>query len=46
MVAQNYVNLPLIFRGDVSAGVNSLTGVRMNSWDSQLWNIGEWSRAR
>lgn len=46
MIAQNYVNLPLIFRGDVSAGVKSLTGIKMNSWDSQLWNIGEWSRVR
>jgi peptide/nickel transport system substrate-binding protein len=46
LIAQNYVNLPLIFRGDVSAGINTLTGVRMNSWDSQLWNIGEWQRVR
>ncbi len=46
MIAQQYVNLPLIFRGDVSAGSNTLGGVKMNSWDSQLWNIGEWQRVR
>lgn len=46
ILAQDVVNMPLIFRGDVSAGNNSLTGVKMNSWDSQLWNIGEWQRVR
>jgi peptide/nickel transport system substrate-binding protein len=46
MLAQEVVNIPLIFRGDVSAHANDLAGVAMNSWDSQLWNIGEWQRAR
>ncbi len=46
MLAQEVVNIPLIFRGDVSAHANDLAGVAMNSWDSQLWNIGEWSRVR
>jgi len=22
-----------------------LLGVRMNSWDSELWNIADWARA-
>jgi len=46
MLAEQVVNIPLIFRGDVSAHANDLAGVRMNSWDSQLWNTGEWHRAR
>ena len=46
MIVQNYVNLPLIFRGDVSGASNTVAGIRMNSWDSQLWNIGEWHRIR
>jgi peptide/nickel transport system substrate-binding protein len=46
MLAQEVVNIPLIFRGDVSAHANDIAGVAMNSWDSQLWNIGEWSRVR
>ena len=37
--------IPLVHRGDVSAKANSLDGVRMNSWDSELWNIADWSRA-
>ncbi len=45
MLMQNYVMIPLIWRGDVSARANSLEGVRMNSWDSELWNAADWSRA-
>jgi peptide/nickel transport system substrate-binding protein len=45
LLAQNYVNLPLVFRGSVSAHANSLLGVRMNGWDSELWNIEDWSRS-
>ncbi|MFZ5916825.1 MAG: peptide ABC transporter substrate-binding protein [Chloroflexota bacterium] len=45
MLMQNYVMIPLVHRGDVSAHANSLLGVRMNSWDSELWNIADWTRA-
>ncbi|MEM6548160.1 MAG: peptide ABC transporter substrate-binding protein [Pseudomonadota bacterium] len=37
--------IPLIHRGNVSAISNKLAGVRMNSWDSEMWNIKDWSRA-
>ena len=36
--------IPLIHRGDVSAHAKTLGGVRMNSWDSELWNIQDWHR--
>ena len=42
---QEYVMIPLIHRGYVSAHANSLLGVRMNGWDSELWNAADWSRA-
>jgi len=45
LLMQDYVMLPLVHRGDVSAHANSLLGVRMNSWDSELWNIADWARA-
>ena len=45
MIVQNHIVLPLIHRGDVSAKSNSLQGVLMNSWDSELWNIADWTRA-
>ena len=44
MLVGNYVVIPLVHRGDVSAHANSLLGVRMNSYDSELWNIADWSR--
>ncbi|MGB0496903.1 MAG: peptide ABC transporter substrate-binding protein [Rubricella sp.] len=37
--------IPLVHRGGVSARSVTLEGVRMNEWDSELWNIAEWSRA-
>ncbi|MHA3980462.1 peptide ABC transporter substrate-binding protein [Halovulum sp. GXIMD14794] len=38
--------IPLVHRGDVSAHAVSLEGVRMNSWDSELWNVEDWTRAK
>jgi peptide/nickel transport system substrate-binding protein len=46
MLAQNYVNLPLVFRASVSAHANSLGGVQINGWDSEEWNIEDWFRVR
>ena len=44
ILVRSYVHIPLVSRGVVSAHANSLQGVRFNSWDSELWNIGEWRR--
>ena len=44
MLMQDYAMIPLIHRGDVSAHSNTISGVRMNSWDSELWNIADWTR--
>ncbi len=44
LLMQNYVMIPLIHRGDVSARASTLQGVRMNSWDSEMWNIADWTR--
>ena len=41
---QNYFEIPLVERGFVSAHLNTLKGVRINGWDSELWNIAEWRR--
>jgi peptide/nickel transport system substrate-binding protein len=45
LLMQDYVMIPLIHRGDVSGIHNTLLGFRMNSWDSEMWNIADWSRA-
>lgn len=43
---QNFYQIPLVHRGSVSSRLNTLQGVRMNGgWDSEMWNIAEWSRS-
>ena len=46
MLMQDYVLIPLVHRGRVSAHAASLGGVRLNTWDSELWNIADWYRIR
>jgi peptide/nickel transport system substrate-binding protein len=36
--------IPLIHRGGVSAHAITLGGVKMNEWDSELWNVKDWHR--
>ena len=44
MLVQSYSIIPIVYRGGVSARANDLGGVRMNDWDSELWNIKDWYR--
>lgn len=44
MLIQGYILLPLVDRGRVSAHANSLGGVILSTWDSELWNIADWYR--
>ncbi|HHI71367.1 MAG TPA: peptide ABC transporter substrate-binding protein [Rhodobacteraceae bacterium] len=46
MLMQNYIMLPITHRSSVSARSNTLNGVEMNVWDSEMWNIADWSRAK
>ena len=41
---QAYYEIPLVNRGIVSAHSDTLKGVRINGWDSEMWNIAEWRR--
>ena len=36
----------LVDRGRVSAHANSLGGVILNTWDSELWNAADWYRVK
>ncbi|KJS18354.1 MAG: peptide ABC transporter [Hoeflea sp. BRH_c9] len=38
--------VPLVDRGRVSAHSNSLGGVVLNTWDSELWNVADWHRIK
>ena len=44
ILVDSYYEIPLVKRGAVSAHLNTLKGVRINGWDSELWNIAEWRR--
>ncbi|WP_136658549.1 peptide ABC transporter substrate-binding protein [Nitratireductor sp. XY-223] len=43
---QEYIMLPLVDRGRVSAHSNTLGGVVLNVWDSELWNVADWYRTK
>ena len=43
-LVQGYSEIPLVNRGIVAAHLNTLQGVRLNGWDSDMWNIAEWRR--
>ncbi|MDQ7080411.1 MAG: peptide ABC transporter substrate-binding protein [Paracoccaceae bacterium] len=44
MLMQNYIMIPLVHRGNVAAAANTLAGVKLNVWDSDLWNVADWAR--
>ncbi|MHA3915442.1 peptide ABC transporter substrate-binding protein [Halovulum sp. GXIMD14793] len=46
MLMQEYILLPLVDRGRVSAHANTLGGVVLNTWDSELWNAADWYRIK
>lgn len=40
------VVIPLVDRGRFSAKSNTLDGFVMNSWDTELWNVQDWTRVK
>ncbi|MEM8632148.1 MAG: peptide ABC transporter substrate-binding protein [Pseudomonadota bacterium] len=44
MAIENGAMIPLVHRGRISAHANSLGGVELNVWDSELWNVANWYR--
>jgi peptide/nickel transport system substrate-binding protein len=38
--------IPLVHRGRLSAHSNTLGGVVLNVWDSELWNAADWHRLK
>ena len=46
MLMQEYVMLPLVHRGRNAAHANTLGGVVMNVWDSEIWNAADWYRVK
>jgi peptide/nickel transport system substrate-binding protein len=46
LTKESYVIIPLVDRGRVSAHSNTLGGVILNTWDSELWNAADWFRVK
>ncbi len=46
LTKESYVIIPLVDRGRVSAHSNTLGGVILNTWDSELWNAADWHRVK
>ena len=44
ILVQHQYMIPLVWRARISAKAVSLKGVRMNAWDSELWNAEDWHR--
>ena len=46
LTKDSYTIIPLVDRGRISAHSNSLGGVILNTWDSELWNASDWFRIK
>lgn len=46
ILMQDYVIIPLVQRGRLSAASTTLGGVDLNTWDSELWNVADWHRIK
>lgn len=46
LLVRSYSIIPLVYRGSVSAHSDDIEGVRMNDWDSTLWNFESWIRRK
>ncbi len=46
LTKDSYTTVPLVDRGRNSAHANSLGGVVLNTWDSELWNVADWYRIK
>ena len=46
LTKDSYAVVPLVDRGRLSAHSNSLGGVILNTWDSELWNAADWYRIK
>ncbi|MCV2869758.1 peptide ABC transporter substrate-binding protein [Defluviimonas sp. WL0002] len=46
LTKESYTVVALVDRGRVSARSNTLGGVILNTWDSELWNAADWYRMK
>jgi peptide/nickel transport system substrate-binding protein len=46
LTKDTFASLPLVDRGRLSAASNTLGGVVLNTWDTELWNAQDWFRVK
>ncbi|PTV96316.1 peptide/nickel transport system substrate-binding protein [Rhodobacter aestuarii] len=46
LTKDSYVIVPIVDRGRLSAHSNTLGGVVLNTWDSEIWNASDWFRIK
>jgi len=46
LTKDSYTIVPLVDRGRLSAHSNTLGGVVLNVWDSEIWNASDWFRIK
>jgi peptide/nickel transport system substrate-binding protein len=46
LTKDTYIVVPLVDRGRLSAASNTLGGVVLNTWDTELWNAQDWFRVK
>ncbi|MEL7099876.1 MAG: peptide ABC transporter substrate-binding protein, partial [Pseudomonadota bacterium] len=46
LTAESYTIVPLVNRARLSAHSTTLGGIKLNVWDSELWNIADWHRVK
>lgn len=45
MLINEYVIIPLIHRTGITAASNSMEGIELSAWESNVWMIKDWARA-
>jgi peptide/nickel transport system substrate-binding protein len=46
LTMDQYALVPMVWRGRVSVISNTIEGDHLNTWDSELWNIEDWTRKK
>lgn len=46
LTSDSMIIVPMVDRGSLSAVSNTLGGVKINGWDSEIWNTQDWTRLK
>ena len=46
LTKDSYTVVALVDRGRLSAASNTLGGVVLNTWDTEMWNAQDWFRVK